>query len=576
MTPQRNTEPPMIGAEVFLDLLCHNNIKHIFGIPGGSTLPIYDTLYDSKINHILTRHEQGAAHMADGYARATGDKGVVFATSGPGATNLITGLVNAKMDSIPVVAFTGQVSTGVIGTDAFQEADIFGITVPITKYNALVKRPEDLAPHIQEALDVATANRPGPTLVDIPKDIQNALIKEYDPNNIKHSIPERHLKEQEIQGDLEAIAMAIRQSEKPLLYVGGGALASKAEEEVRQLAEKAGIPVVMTLNGLGAFPGNHPLALGMLGMHGTAYANIATLETDLLINLGARFDDRVTGKVDEFVPHAQKVHFDIDPAEIDKVIKVDYPVLGDVKKALQQLLPLVKEQEHKEWVHQVRYWKEKHPLRYDTQTLDIKPQYIISKLYEATQGNAILATDVGQHQMWAAQYYHVNKARSWLSSGGLGTMGFGLPAAIGAKVGRPDEPVFLISGDGSFQMNIQELATVMMYQIPIKIIVLENTTLGMVRQWQEMFYDNRFSQVDFNYKPDITEIALAYGIDARRIEKRNEVDMGIKFLLSDPDKPAVLVASIPQDEKVFPFIPPGASYRDMVDFPVFERSAANE
>lgn len=566
---------PMIGAEVFVDILKKNGVKHIFGYPGGAVLPIYDVLYETDIMHFLTRHEQGAAHMAEGYAKVTGKPGILFATSGPGATNITTGLMDAKMDSVPVVAFTGQVSTSVIGTDAFQEADMYGISIPLTKYNAMVKDPQMLATHIQEAFLVAMSKRPGPVLVDFPKDMQTAPIENYDFNNIPITIPKRHITKDPVKGDLERFAKELNESSRPLLYVGGGALASDAIDEIYELANKNNIPVVMTLNGLGAFPGTHELSLGMLGMHGTRYANTAVMEADFIISLGARFDDRVTGKTSEFATRARKAHFDIDQAELNKIIHVEHPILGDLKEALQQVIPMVEENNRDAWKSQALHWKEKYPLRYDSDSQEIKPQYIIQQLHHRTQGNAILATDVGQHQMWAAQYFPLNKPRSWVSSGGLGTMGFGFPAAIGAKVARPDELVVLITGDGSFQMNIQELSMIQTYNIPVKIVLLENNSLGMVRQWQDMFYDERFSQVDFSYTPDFVSIAKGYGIDAMRIEHKREVDKGIDFLLKT-DKSAILVAKIPQDEKVFPFIPSGATYKDLIDFPVFQKKAVNK
>ncbi len=564
---------PLIGAEVFIDILKRNGIKHIFGYPGGAVLPIYDVLYESEIMHFLPRHEQGGTHMAAGYAKASGGPGVVFATSGPGATNITTGLMDAKMDSVPVIAFTGQVSTTVIGTDAFQEADMYGISIPLTKYSAMVKDPKMLPTYIQEAILLATAKRPGPVLVDLPKDMQTALIPDYNFDTIPITVPRRHLEKDTVTGDLERLASALNHSQRPLLYVGGGALSSNAVAEIRELAEKNNIPVTMTLNGLGAFPGTHELSLGMLGMHGTRYANTAVMETDLIISLGARYDDRVTGKVSEFAPRAKKAHFDIDQAELNKVMKMDFTILGDLREALQMFLPMVEQNDRKEWKAQILSWKEKYPLRYDMDSAEIKPQYMIQRLWHKTQGDAIIASDVGQHQMWTAQFYPFKNPRSWISSGGLGTMGFGFPAAIGAKVARPNDLVILVTGDGSFQMNIQELATIQMYNIPIKIMLLENSTLGMVRQWQDMFYDQRFSQVDFSFKPNFVEIARAYGIDAMRIESKQEVDKGLDFLLKS-DKSALLVAAIPQAEKVFPFIPSGASYRDMIDYPVFENKKA--
>jgi acetolactate synthase-1/2/3 large subunit len=402
--------------------------------------------------------------------------------------------------------------------------------------------------------------------VDIPKDIQNSIIENYDFKNIKLSVHERHLKPAPVSGDMEKFSRALNKAEKPLLYVGGGATISGAHKEILEIAQKASIPVVMTLNGLSAFPGNHELSLGMLGMHGTRFANSAVLETDLIVSLGARFDDRVTSKLDEFAPRAKKAHFDIDPAEINKVVRVDYQITGDLKSALKELSPLVKANKREAWVGEIKAWKKNYPLKFTDNSNTIKPQHIIRRLYEITKGNAIIASDVGQHQMWTAQYYLFDKPRSWIASGGLGTMGFGFPAAIGAKVACPEQLVIAVSGDGSFQMNIQELATLSMYDISVKIILLENRFLGMVRQWQEMFYEERYSQTNFHFNPDFVKIADAYGIQAKRIDKKSEVEDGLKFLLKD-DKSALLVVRIPEEEKVFPFIPAGGSYRDMIDFP---------
>jgi acetolactate synthase I/II/III large subunit len=555
-------EREISGSQLLIELLESKGVDICFGYPGGAILPFYDELYKSKIKHILVRHEQGAVHMAEGYARATGKIGVCIATSGPGATNLVTGLTDAKLDSIPVMAITGQVSTSAIGTDAFQEADIFGITIPITKYNALVKTSDELARTFEEAYKISMGGRPGPVLIDFPKDVQVQKTKKLKADKLKIAV--HHYEKPEMKGDLEAFANALNNAKKPLLYVGGGAINSKASKEIFQLAEKANIPVTTTLMGIGAFPGTHKLSLGMLGMHGTAYANKAVIECDYILNLGARFDDRVA-KIGEFAESAVRAHIDIDSSEFNKRVDVDYLLHGDLKDVLQKLIPLVKPNEHKEWNENLNRIKKDHPLDFDGSGSNIKPQEFIDRLYKRTKGEAIISTDVGQHQMWAAQYYLFDQPNNWLTSGGLGTMGYGLPAAIGAKFGRPDKTVICISGDGSIQMNIQELATIRMYNLGVKVIVFNNNFLGMVRQWQELFYEERFSHSEWNYNPDFVKLANAYEIPAMKVTKKDEIDQALDFFLKD-DKASFLEVLVPAEEKVFPMIPAGLSQKDMIEF----------
>jgi acetolactate synthase I/II/III large subunit len=555
-------EREISGSQLLIELLESKGVDICFGYPGGAILPFYDELYKSKIKHILVRHEQGAVHMAEGYARATGKIGVCIATSGPGATNLVTGLTDAKLDSIPVMAITGQVSTSAIGTDAFQEADIFGITIPITKYNALVKTSDELARTFEEAYKISMGGRPGPVLIDFPKDVQVQKTKKLKADKLKIAV--HHYEKPEMKGDLEAFANALNNAKKPLLYVGGGAINSKASKEIFKLAEKANIPVTTTLMGIGAFPGTHKLSLGMLGMHGTAYANKAVIECDYILNLGARFDDRVA-KIGEFAESAVRAHIDIDSSEFNKRVDVDYLLHGDLKDVLQKLIPLVKPNEHKEWNENLNRIKKDHPLDFDGSGSNIKPQEFIDRLYKRTKGEAIISTDVGQHQMWAAQYYLFDQPNNWLTSGGLGTMGYGLPAAIGAKFGRPDKTVICISGDGSIQMNIQELATIRMYNLGVKVIVFNNNFLGMVRQWQELFYEERFSHSEWNYNPDFVKLANAYEIPAMKVTKKDEIDQALDFFLKD-DKASFLEVLVPAEEKVFPMIPAGLSQKDMIEF----------
>ncbi len=564
VSKERMNEMKMSGAHVVLECLRQEGVKHIFGFPGGVLLPFYDALYDCQdIEHILVRHEQGAAHMADGYARATGKVGVCLATSGPGATNLVTGITNAYMDSIPMVAITGQVRTAVIGKDAFQEADITGITMPITKHNYLVKNPEDLARVISEAFHIARTGRPGPVLIDIPFDVNKQII-EWDPSTYpkKVDIPSYRPNIRGHEMQIRKAAQVIAEAERPVLYVGGGAISANAQKEVTELAERCNILVTTTLLGKGAIDETHKLSMGMLGMHGTAYANHAVNNCDLLIAVGARFDDRVTGKVDKFAPDAKVIHIDIDPAEIGKVRFADVPIVGDVKLVLKELLKHVQPRPWSEWNDQIMEWKKLFPLIYPKDG-KLYVEYIIDQIGEATNWNLIMATDVGQHQMWAAQYFKCRKPHHWISSGGLGTMGFGLPAAIGAKVACPESTVVCISGDGSFQMCTQELMTASVYELPVISIICNNHSLGMVRQWQDLFYKQRFSQTSLEASPDFVKLAEAYGCVGIRVEKPEEVRPAIEAALKVRKKPVVIECIIPTEENVYPMIPAGESVSEM-------------
>lgn len=551
----------MTAGEAFVECLKAEGVEVIFGYPGGAVLPIYDVLYAADIRHVLVRHEQGAVFMAEGYARATGKPGVCLATSGPGATNLVTGLADAYMDSIPLVAFTGNVATSAIGTDAFQEADITGITLPITKHNFLVREARDLPRVIREAFHIATTGRPGPVLVDLPKDVTLVDIEFEYPDQV--DIPGyKPTYKGHIRQILEA-ARAIAASKRPVFYVGGGAIASGAHDEVRQLAEKANLPTTTTLLGLGAFPGDHPLSLGMLGMHGTVSANWAVDQCDLLIACGARFDDRVTGDLSKFAPNAKVIHIDIDPAEISKNKHADIPIVGDVKTVLEVLVEKVRVKREDEWLAQVEAWKQEYPLMYHPKEGVIMPQRVIEAIWEVSEGEAICTADVGQHQMWLAQYYKFRHPRSHISSGGLGAMGFGFPAAVGAAVGRPDRPVWSVTGDGGFQMNLQELATIKQYNIPVKVAIINNFYLGMVRQWQEIFFDRHYSHSDLHENPDFVKIAEAYGVPAVRVASPEELLPALKKAAEHPG-PFVLDIHVSKEENVFPMIPSGKSVADMI------------
>ena len=557
------------GAEILIESLKREGVKHIFGYPGGVVLNIFDRLYDNKdIQLILTRHEQGAVHAADGYARSTGKPGVALVTSGPGATNTVTGIANASMDSIPLVVFSGQVPTMLIGNDAFQEADIVGISRPCTKYNYLAKDVKDLSRIVREAFHIAMSGRPGPVLIDLPKDVTvskteftwpEIKIRSYNPT---------------YEGNKWMITQAahlIAKSKKVVILAGGGVILSGGSKELKELAEYTDIPVTMTLMGLGSFPGTHELSLGMPGMHGTYYANKAIHESDLLIAIGMRFDDRVTGKIDAFAPHAKIIHIDIDPTSIRKNVRVDIPIVGDVKRVLTVLNKVLKEEVkeqwaevRKAWLKQMDAWKKERPMTYTYSDEVIKPQFVVEKIHELTKGDAIIATEVGQNQMWTAQFYKFDKPRTLLTSGGLGTMGYGFPAAIGAQLAHPNKLVIDIAGDGSIQMNIQELATAVINKLPVKVAILNNRYLGMVRQWQELFFSERYSHTKLDESvPDFVKIAEAYGAVGLRATKPGEVEPVLKEAFKTK-RTVFMDFVVDWKEKVFPMVPPGAPIDQML------------
>ncbi|MDX2242220.1 MAG: biosynthetic-type acetolactate synthase large subunit [Leptolyngbyaceae cyanobacterium bins.302] len=580
MQLQRVAVQRATGAYALMDSLKRHGVTHIFGYPGGAILPIYDELYRfearGELQHILVRHEQGATHAADGYARATGRVGVCFGTSGPGATNLVTGIATAHMDSIPMVVITGQVPRHAIGTDAFQETDIYGITLPIVKHSYVVRDPKDMARIVAEAFYIASTGRPGPVLIDVPKDVGT---EEFDYIPVEPGSAKLSGYRPTVKGHPNQISNAlklIRQAKQPLLYVGGGAIAASAHAEVKQLAERFNLPVTTTLMGIGAFDEHHPLSVGMLGMHGTAYANFAVMECDLLIAVGARFDDRVTGKLNEFAPHAKVIHIDIDPAEVGKNRAPDVPIVGDVRNVLNDLLRRSQEDgdqfdsdRNAAWLNRIKRWQEDYPLVVPRYADNLSPQEVIVEV--GTQApNAIYTTDVGQHQMWAAQFLK-NGPRRWISSAGLGTMGFGMPAAMGAKVAVPNEEVICISGDASIQMNIQELGTLAQYGINVKTVIINNGWQGMVRQWQEAFYDERYSQSNMQTgMPDVVKLAEAYGIKGMIVRSRDELKDAIAEMLAT-NAPVIMDVRVKKNENCYPMVPSGKNNAQMIGLPDHQR-----
>jgi acetolactate synthase-1/2/3 large subunit len=561
----------MNGATMLLECLVREGVDCMFGYPGGVTLPFYDALYEHHVRHVLVRHEQNAAFAAEGYARSTGKTGVCCATSGPGATNLTTGLVDAMMDSIPIVAITGQVSSKLIGSDAFQEADTFGLTRPCTKHNFLVKKIEDLAQIVHEAFYIASTGRPGPVLVDVTKDVLTGQAH-YQPVTSIH-LPGYKVFTEGHTGQIRRAAQMIQEALHPLIYAGGGIVAANASADLRQLVELTDIPVVNTLMGLGTMPSSHPNFISMPGMHGSYAANMAMTGSDLLIALGVRFDDRVTGRLAAFAPHAKVIHVDIDPAEVGKIRTPEVPIVGDVKRVLGKLNKSIVDNPvpsdeartaaRRAWWKQIRAWKEQHPLQAVTSDTEIKPQHLMAEIDRISQGNAIVCSDVGQHQMWAAQLIRFNEPRLWINSGGLGSMGFGLPAAVGAQFAHPDKLVFALVGDGGFQMSVPELGTIATHALPIKIVVMNNGHLGMVRQWQELFYNNRLSAVTLDCFPDAEKLAGAYGFKGKTIDKPWELAGALEEAVREPG-PYLLNVKVTQFECVYPMVPAGAAIQEMV------------
>ena len=549
------------GGEKIVQCLEREGVEYIFGLSGGAAMPMFDALVDSKIKLILTRHEQGATHMADGYARSTGRPGVVLVTSGPGATNTVTGLLTAQMDSAPIIVICGQTNAVNLGKDAFQEADVTGITYPVVKHSYLIKQASDIPRIMREAFHIATTGRPGPVLIDVPKDIGQGPCNAPFTTELDlpgYTVPGR--------GDEEAISRAarfLRESRRPVIYVGHGAVISDAGKAITALAEKLRAPVVNTLLGKGAVDETHPLHLGMLGMHGTAYANKAVADCDLIMSIGARWDDRITGRVSDFCTRAVKIHVDIDPAEFGKIIQPDVAILGDARLVIEDLVPQVELADTKEWLAQISRWRKQYPLKYPKQG-GLRAQHVLDRLNERTRGEAILTTDVGQHQMWAAQFCLARSNRHWITSGGAGTMGFGFPSAIGAQFANPRKKVWAIVGDGGFQMTCSELATAAIHKLPVKCLIINNNYLGMIRQWQEMFYDNRLSGADLEGNPDFVKLAQAYGVKGLRIRRPADVDRVLAEAHAHDQGPCVVVAEVVKEDNVFPMIPAGASLRDMI------------
>lgn len=555
-------ENTLNGAQALIKCLESQGVEYIFGLPGGSIIPVLDAFLESKINFILTRHEQGAVHMADGYARATGKVGCALVTSGPGATNTVTSIMTAHMDSIPIVVLTGQTITGMLGKDAFQEADIYGISMPVVKHSYLLKDPNDIPRVIKEAFHIASTGRPGPVLIDLPKNISAGLCTASLEADM--DLPGYSVANKPTEGNLGHIATILKNSKRPLIIAGHGAVLSRAEKELTAFARKLQIPVSNTLLGKGAYPETDRLSVGMLGMHGTAYANKALERCDLVMSIGSRWDDRINGNNAEFCISANKIHIDIDPAEIGKIVRPNAYAVGDVKAVINELDYMCTEKlDTDEWVSEIEGYKQQYPLNYD-ESDGLKAQHVIEEFYNQTGGNAVVTTDVGQHQMWAAQYFKCNNGLNWLSSGGAGTMGFGFPAAIGAQFGRPGETVIAVVGDGGFQMTLCELATAQINKVPVKILVIDNKYLGMVRQWQELFYDNRLSGVDLEGNPDFVKLAESYGVKAFKVDRPEDVSAVVKQALSYNEGPCLVHAEVKKQDNVFPMVPAGKSVEHMI------------